>query len=270
MITLRRGKKTRQDFDQVIGEALQQAERGNVEEAIRLIKDAWHLSNRYGLGFRQIEADFIKNVAYQRGLATALDSARYWASEGDVPTAMKYVNAVNHYASVVGAKPSDEVLAAIAREAYSKGAEKKLEWASRHIQDGLPIQALQYIAMARQYASRAGLDINDRVQQLIREVQPVGAQTYLKLAREDAEKGYLRGVEISLKRARKFAQMSGVDINPQIQEIEKVAYAHQAANFMGVAQSYTNGGFNNRARIWMSIAQQSASRGGTTIDNVVK
>ena len=51
MITLGRGKKIREDFDNLIGDALRRAERGDVDETVALIKRAWHLSNQHGLNF---------------------------------------------------------------------------------------------------------------------------------------------------------------------------------------------------------------------------
>ncbi|MBI2658564.1 hypothetical protein HYX05_00485 [Candidatus Woesearchaeota archaeon] len=282
-----RYEKAKKAFDKAIGEALKCAKSGDVQKATTFVDEAQHLSSQYGLGFNLTEADFIKKTARknvlparQIGLERDLDSARYWASEGHVDTAIKYINGARHYASLVGAEREGE-LAAITKEAYSKGAEKRLYWASRNLQGEypLPFDALRDIKRARLYASRAGLDIKERARQLRREAAVKGVEVYLRLAREDAEIGSFIQFNISLRRARRFAQLSGADISQQIQEIKPVAYANRAKIDMKIAQDYRENGYINRATLWEEMAKQLAvtaeaaqkrvNGSGATIDDAV-
>lgn len=266
LMTLLGGKhrKAKQKFDNVVGAALQNGMQGRVEKAISLVEEAQRLSNQYGFGFNQTEADFIKNTAYKNGLEADLMSARVWANDGDVDTAMKYIDRARQHASVVRVK-RDEEIAAITIQAYIKGVEKELYSASLNLQGKytIPLDALRYIKRARLYASRAGLDIRERAQQLRREAAVKGVEFYLRLSREDAEKGYLIEAKKILRRARRFAQLSGVDISQQIHEIEPVAYANRARLDGVVAKTYRKDGYYNRATLWEEMAKQNAATAET-------
>ena len=164
MFTLFRGKKAQQQFDETIGSAIADAKRGDVREVIDLIRKAWNISNKYGLGFTQREANYVRDLAYKRGLENSVTFAISSASRGEVPAAMDFLNHARHYASELGMSVDEENIGIIVADAYRNGTERELKWASDWLEKGLPIEAIRKLRIAQRYASRAGLDINQRAE----------------------------------------------------------------------------------------------------------
>ena len=270
MLRVFRGKKAQQQFDKAIGHALADAKRGDVNRTIRQIKETWAISNKYGLRFTQREATYIRDIAYKRGLENSVTFATSSASQGDVPAAMNFLNCARHYASELGISVDEENIGLIVADAYRNGTEKQLEWASHELEQGLPVQAIRALRTAQNYASRAGLDINQKAGIMEHQIAAKGVELYLKLAREEAERGITQSALELLRRAKKFSRFIGADLTQPAQEIERIAYGNQVSRLKRVAENYRSDGYNNRAMVWEGLAQKTATKAGVTLDHIVK
>lgn len=277
----RRHERAKQQFDGVVGKALQSAEQGRVEKALSLVEQAQHLSDQNGFEFNQAETDFIRNIAYRSGLDASLSSARYWATNtqiGDVDTAMKYVQRARKYLPQAPINRDEKItktkeIDAIEVEIYKNGVERNLYRATRDLQGEhsiIPFDVLRNIREARLYARHAGLDVSEIAKQLRKETAVKGVEVYLGLAREEADRGYLIGFKRSLRRARRFAQLSGADVSQQLHEIEPVAYANRARLDGIVAGNYRMHGYANRAILWEEMARTTAATAQMRVNGSIK